>query len=75
MPRREKFYEKALRASSSRNQICDGVGSEEVNALERRGFWDGVDLRLSAIDMTNINEKRGRERETQSEKSQAIKIY
>ena len=69
MPHREKFSEKALRASSSRNQICDGVGSEEVNALERRGFWDGVDLRLGAIDMTNINEKRGRERERDNQKS------
>ena len=35
-----------------------------MNALERRGFWDGVDLRLSAIDTTNVNRRRGRERKT-----------
>ena len=77
MPCREKFFEKALRASSSRNRICEGVGSEEVDALEWRGFWDGVNLRLSAIDMTNVNEKRGRERDNQKSLKQFkyIKIY
>ena len=30
--------------------------------LERRRFWDGVDLRLGAIEQTNIR-KRERERE------------
>ena len=35
-----------------------------MDAPERRGFWDGVDLRFGAIDTTNINEKRGKERET-----------
>ena len=35
-----------------------------MDAPERRGFWDGVDLHLGAIDTTNINKKRGRERET-----------
>ena len=35
-----------------------------MDALERRGFWDKVELRLGAIDMTNVNKKRGRERET-----------
>ena len=33
-----------------------------MEALERKGFWDGVDLRLGAIDTTNVN-KRERERE------------
>ena len=33
-------------------------------APKRRGFWDKVDLRFGAIDMTNVNRKRGRERET-----------
>ena len=64
MPRWEKFFEKALRASSSQNRICEGVELEEEDAPERIGFWDGVDLRLGAIDTTNVNEKRGRERET-----------
>ena len=27
-----------------------GVGLEEVDALERRGFWDGIDLCLGAIE-------------------------
>ena len=35
----------------------------------------GVDLRLGAIDTTNVNKLRGRRREEQSEKSQAIQIY
>ena len=68
MPRQEKFSEKAFRASSSRNRICDGVRLEEVDALERRGFWDGVDLRLGAIDTTNVNRKE-RERERGNHKS------
>ena len=64
MPHQEKFSKKAFRASFSRNQICDGVGSEDEDVPERKGFWDGVDLRLGAIDTTNVNRKRGRERET-----------
>ena len=60
----EKFSEKSFRASSSRNRIWEGVGSEEDDALERKGFWDGADLRLGAIGTTNVNRKRGRERET-----------
>ena len=38
-------------------------GEEEEDALERRGFWDGVDLRLSAIEQTNARKREG-ERET-----------
>ena len=34
-----------------------------------------MDLRLGAIDTTNVNRFRGRRREAQSEKSQAIQIY
>ena len=63
MPCQEKFSEKALRASSSWNRICDGVGSEEVDAPERKGFRDEADFRLGAIDTTNVNEKRGRDRD------------
>ena len=54
-PRQEKFSEKSFRASSSQNLIWEGVGSEEDDALERKGFWDGVDLRLGVIDTTNVN--------------------
>ena len=34
-----------------------------------------MDLRLGAIDMTNINRFRGRRKEEQLEKSQTIQIY
>ena len=54
MPRREKFSKKSDLAFSSWNQMCEGVGSdgeeEEEDAPERRGFRDGVDLRLGAIE-------------------------
>ena len=75
MPRPEKFSENALKASSSRNRTLEGEGSIEEEALERRGFRAGVDLRLGAIDTTNVNRFRGRRREEQSEKSQTIQIY
>ena len=64
MPRLEKFSKNALKASSSRNRIWDRVGSDDEEALERRGFRVGVDLCFGAIDMTNVNRKRGRERNT-----------
>ena len=60
MPRLEKFSENALKASSSWNQTLKGEGSENEEASERRGFRAGVDLRLGAIDTTNVNRKRGR---------------
>ena len=75
MPRLEKFSENALKASSSRNQIWDSVGSEDEETPERRGFRAEVDLRLGVIDTTNVNRFGGRRREEQSEKSQAIQIY
>ena len=65
MPHREKFSEKALWASSLQKRICEGVGLEEVDALEQRLFRDGANLRLGAIDTTNVNKKRGRERDNQ----------
>ena len=64
-PCREKFFEKSFQASSSRNQIEEGVGSEEDDASERRGFRDGVDLHFGVIDMTNINKEKGRKRDNQ----------
>ena len=75
MPRLEKFSENALMASSSRNQTVEGEGSVNEEAMERRGFRAGVNLHLGAIDTTNVNRFRGRRREEQSEKSQAIQIY
>ena len=51
-------------ASSSRNQRERGAELEDEEALERRGFQARVDLRLGAIDTTNVNRKRRREKET-----------
>ena len=65
MPLLEKFFENALKASSSWNQTVEGEGSVDEEAPERRGFRAGVDLRLGAIDTTNINRFRGRRREEQ----------
>ena len=45
----------ALKASSSRNRTLEGERSEDEEAPERRGFRAGVDLRLGAIDITNVN--------------------
>ena len=47
---REKFSEKSFRALSSRNCTEEGVGSEEEDAPECKGFWDVVDLDLGAIE-------------------------
>ena len=74
MSRLEKFFENALKASSSRNQTLEGEGSVDEEPPERRGFQTGVDLRLGAIDTTNVNRSRGRKREEQLEKSQVISI-
>ena len=62
MPHLEKFSENALKASSSRNRTLEGEGSEDEEAPKRREFQAGVDLRLGAINTTNVNRKRGRER-------------
>ena len=62
-PRLEKFSENALWASSSRNRRERGAESEDEEAPEQRGFRAGVDLRLGAIDTTNVNGKREREKE------------
>ena len=74
MPRLKKFSENALKASSSRNRTLEGEGLEDKEAPERRRFRAEVDLHLGAIDTTNLNRKRGRERKIQSEKSQAATI-
>ena len=69
MPRLEKFSENALKASSSRSQTLEGEGSEDEEAPERRRFQAGVNLRLGAINTTNVNRIRGRKRQEQSKKS------
>jgi len=45
-----------------------------VDAPERRGFLDGVDLRLGAIEQTNAR-KRERERERDTQKSTKQQQY
>ena len=75
MPHWEKFSEKALQASSSRNRICEGVGSEEDDVLECKGFWDGADSRLGAIDKTNVNRRRGERKKDNQKSSKAVQIY
>ena len=55
MPRLEKFSKNALKVSSSRNWTVKGEGSVDEEAPERRRFRAGVDLRLGAIDTTNVN--------------------
>ena len=49
--------------------MLEGEGSEDEEASKRRGFQAGVDLRLDAIDTTNVNRDRGRKRKRESEKS------
>ena len=75
MPRLEKFSENALKASSSQNRTAEREGLVDEETPERRRFRVRVDLRLGVIDTTNVNKFRGRRREEQSEKSQAIQIY
>ena len=75
MPRLDKFSENALKVSSSWNRTVEGEGSVDEEAPERRGFQAGVDLRLGAIDTTNVNRFRGRRKKEQLEKSQAVQIY
>ena len=43
-----KVFEEVRFGLSAQNQTEDGVGSDKEDAPERRGFWDGVDLRLGA---------------------------
>ena len=74
MPHLEKFFENALKASSSWNRTLEGERLEDEEAPERRGFRAGLDLCLGAIDTTDVNRNRGRKREEQSEKSQATSI-
>ena len=62
MPHLEKFFENALKASSSQNRTIEREGSEDEEASERRGFQARVDLCLGAIDTINVNRKRMRER-------------
>ena len=54
--------------------MWEGVGSEEDDALERKGFWDGADLRLGAIDTTNVNRRKGERKKYNQKSSKAIQI-
>ena len=69
MLRLEKFSKNSLWASSSRNRREKGAKLENEEAPEWKGFQAGVDLCLSAINITNINRiERGIKK--QSEKLQ-----
>ena len=61
-PHLEKFIENALWASSSRNRRERRAELKDEEAQEWKGFRAEVDLCLGAIDTTNVNRKRGRER-------------
>ena len=63
MPRLEKLFENALKASLSRNRTVEGEGLVDEEAPKRRGFQAGVDLPLNAINITNVNRFRGRRKE------------
>ena len=75
MPRLEKFFENALKESSSWNRTEEGEGSEDEEAPERRGFRARVDLHLGAIDTTNVNRKRRRERKDNQKSPKQHQIY
>ena len=75
MPRLEKFSENALKGSSSQNWIWKGEGSEDKESLKRRGSRAGVDLRLGAINTTNVNRRRGRERKDNHKSPKQHQIY
>ena len=75
MPRLEKFSKNVLKTSSSRNRTLEGEGSEDEEASERKGFRAGVDLRLGAIDTTNINRKRGKERKDNQKIPKQHQLY
>ena len=63
-PYLEKSSENALWASSSWHRREKGAESKDEEAPERKRFQARVDLRLGAIDTTNVNVKRGKERKT-----------
>ena len=47
-------------------------GEDKEDAPEQRGFQDGVDLRLGAIEHTNV---RGRERERERDNQKSTKQF
>ena len=60
-------------ASSSHNRRERRAESEDKEALEQRGFWARVDLRLDAIDTTNINRIERGKKETIRKASKQFK--
>ena len=48
------FYSRRLRGFMANNEP----------KVERKGFWDEVDLHFGAIDMTNVNRKERGKKET-----------
>ena len=64
MPCLERFSENALCTSSSWNRGARGAESKDEEAPERREFRAGVDLRLGAINTTNVNRIERGKKET-----------
>ena len=75
IPRLEKFSENALWASSWWNRRKRGAESKDEEAPEWRGFQAELDLRLGAIDTTNVNKKRRRERKDNQKSPKQFQIY
>ena len=73
--RLQKFYKKSFHALSSQNHTWKGVSSAEEDAPERRGFWDGVDLRLGAIEQTNARKRESERDNKKSTNNSSIKEY
>ena len=72
MPRREKFskspygiYHHGIGCEMEWGQR----GEEEEDAVERKGFWDGVDLHLGTIEQKNTRKREGK-RDTQKRTKQ-----
>ena len=74
MPRLDKFSENALKTPSSWNRTLEGEGLVDEKAPERREFRVRVDLRLGAIDMTNVNRIERGGRKKQSESSNTVQL-
>ena len=66
---------KCLKGIIITNRTLEGEGSEDEEAPERRGFLVGVDLCLGAIDTTNVNRKRGKERKDNQKSPKQHQLY
>ena len=75
MPHLEKFSENALKAPSSWNRTLEGKGSVDEETPKRRGFRARMDLRLGAIDTTNVNRFRRRKKKKEKNNQKSPKQF